>query len=97
MSIIYLDNFASTPVDKEVLQEINYVMQNNFANPHSVSHELGWECNDIIDNARLKVAKLVGTKSNNVIFTSGATESNNTLIKCLKYNNNKKNYFSIRD
>ena len=90
MSIIYLDNFASTPVDKEVLQEINYVMQNNFANPHSVSHELGWECNDIIDNARLKVAKLVGTKSNNVIFTSGATESNNTLIKCLKYNNNKK-------
>ncbi|MGB1360889.1 MAG: cysteine desulfurase family protein [Alphaproteobacteria bacterium] len=88
--MIYLDNFASTPVADEVIKTINNTMQNHFANPHSVSHELGWESADIIEDSARMVAKTVGAKATDVIFTSGATESNNTIIKCLDFTEGKK-------
>ena len=87
--MIYLDNFASTPVNTEVAKVVTDVMQNNFANPHSVSHELGWESGDLIENSRVAVAKLLGANASDVIFTSGATEANNTIIKGLKYQSGK--------
>ena len=83
--MIYLDNFATTPMHPDVLKVVNEVMTNNFANPHSVSHELGWESGDLVENSRVALAKLLGANASNVIFTSGATEANNTIFKGLEY------------
>ena len=79
--MIYLDNHATTQIDPGVCDDIDNAMRTIFANPHSTSHILGWQANDAVENARSDVAKCIGAKSTDVIFTSGATEANNIFIK----------------
>ncbi|MDF1497826.1 MAG: cysteine desulfurase family protein [Patescibacteria group bacterium] len=80
MKKIYLDYAATTPVDKKVLVEMMPYFAKKFGNPSSV-HQFGQEALEGVDNARLKVADFLHCLVNEVIFTSGATESNNLAIK----------------
>lgn len=76
---IYLDNAATTPVDPAVLKEMMPYFSQKFGNPFSV-HSFGQEAKVAIDNAREQVAKFLGAKSEEIYFTSGATESNNWAV-----------------
>ena len=78
--MIYLDNQASTPIHPEVLRLTLQVMQENFANPHS-QHMLGQKSMHIVDNARRVISEYFGVQFSEIIFTSGATESNNIAIQ----------------
>ena len=84
--MIYLDYAANTPVDKEVLDLYYDYSLKYFANPNSV-HKLGLECNKIIEDSSNQILDLFKLKDFEVIYTSGATESNNMAIKgvCEKY------------
>jgi cysteine desulfurase len=77
---IYLDYQATTPVDPRVLELMTPYFSTHFGNPHSSEHILGWQAAESVDNARAKVAKLIGADSDEIIFTSGATESNNLAL-----------------
>lgn len=79
--MIYLDNFATTPMDDIVKKSVISCMCDIWGNPHSVTHKIGWQSGDMLDSARRTVAQKLGAKPHEVIFTSGATESNNTVIK----------------
>lgn len=76
---IYLDNAATTPLDKEVLETMLPYMSTHFGNPSSI-YSYGRETRMAIENARKSVAKLLGAKPGEIFFTSGGTESNNTAI-----------------
>lgn len=78
---IYLDHHATTPMDPRVLAAMRPWWEENFANPHSVEHALGRAAEEAVETARGHVAELVGADVREVIFTSGATESNNIAIK----------------
>jgi cysteine desulfurase len=78
--MIYLDNQASTRIHPEVLKLVNQVMQDNFANPHS-QHRMGQKSIHLIDSARRIIANHFGVEFSEIIFTSGATESNNIAIQ----------------
>ena len=80
---IYLDFAATTPVDPRVAEKmVNCLTQEgNFGNPASRSHQFGWVAEEAIDVAREQVASLVGADPREIVFTSGATESNNLAIK----------------
>ncbi|MDR1499032.1 MAG: IscS subfamily cysteine desulfurase [Rickettsiales bacterium] len=78
---IYLDYQATTPLDKRVLDEMMPTMTIEFGNAGSKSHSFGWEAEKYVENARRKVASVIGADAMDVIFTSGATESNNLAIK----------------
>eukprot|EP01087_Luapelamoeba_hula_P019256 TRINITY_DN6358_c0_g1_i1.p1 TRINITY_DN6358_c0_g1~~TRINITY_DN6358_c0_g1_i1.p1 ORF type:complete len:498 (+),score=86.51 TRINITY_DN6358_c0_g1_i1:82-1575(+) len=78
---LYLDMQATTPVDPRVLDTMLPFMMNMYGNPHSRTHQYGWEALDHVEDAREQVAKLIGADAKEVIFTSGATESNNLAIK----------------
>ena len=82
---IYLDYQASTPLDKRVLSAMLPFMTSEFGNPHASEHAIGWQANDAVENAREQVADYIGALSEEIIFTSGATESNNTVIIGLGY------------
>ena len=56
-------------------------LTNNFGNPHSKSHKFGWQTEEAVEDARSHVARVIGAQSKEIIFTSGATESNNLCIK----------------
>jgi cysteine desulfurase len=90
---IYLDNAATTYLAEEVKKELAEKM-NLFGNPSS-RHSLGKEARIEIENAREKVANFIGAKSEEIIFTSGATESNNFAIKGLALANPKKKHIII--
>ena len=77
---IYLDHQATTPVDPRVLAAMMPHFEAGFANPHSSDHILGWQAAQTADQAAAKVAKLVGGDADEIIFTSGATESNNLAL-----------------
>jgi cysteine desulfurase len=90
---IYLDYNATTPINSDVLECMIDVYKNNYGNANSRTHDFGANANKIVANSRKKVADLLNVKSDEVFFTSGATESNNIAIQGLiKYGkaNNKK-------
>ena len=78
---IYLDYSATTPVDPRVAAKMIPYISEHFGNPASRSHPYGWTAEKAVENARLEVAKLVGADPREIVWTSGATESNNLAIK----------------
>ncbi len=80
---IYMDYQATTPLDPRVLEAMMPYLSEKFGNPHSIAHRFGWEAADGVEMARAKVAALIGAAPEEIVFTSGATESNNLAIKGL--------------
>ncbi len=80
---LYMDYQATTPIDPRVLKEMWKAFENEYGNPHSRSHVYGWRAEDLIKDARKKIADLIGANHDEIIFTSGATESNNMAVKGL--------------
>jgi cysteine desulfurase len=81
MNRIYLDNAATTPLDKEVMAEMVNVMENYYGNPSSI-HAQGREVRTLIEKARKTVAGLLNATPAEIFFTSGGTEADNTAIRC---------------
>lgn len=80
MKTLYFDFQATTPVADEVLSKMQPYFSEFFANPHASDHVLGWKSAASVENAAQQVARLIGADGNEIIFTSGATESNNLAI-----------------
>lgn len=90
---IYLDYQATTPMDPRVLTKMLPYFVEKFGNPHSRSHAYGWETESACDLAREQVANLIGASEKEIVFTSGATESNNIAIKGVaRFYKDKKNH-----
>jgi cysteine desulfurase len=79
--MVYLDYHATTPVDPRVLAEMLPFFCDDFGNAASRQHRFGWKAQEAVDRARTQVAALIGAASGEIVFTSGATESNNLAIK----------------
>ena len=85
MRPVYLDYAATTPVDPRVAHKMSdcLMLDGQFGNPASVSHLYGWEAEELVEEARVNVAQLIGADPLEIVWTSGATESDNLAIKGL--------------
>ena len=78
---IYLDHNATTPLDSRVLEAMMPYLMSVYGNPSSRSHPFGWKAEAAVETAREQVAQLLGAQARDIVFTAGATESNNLAIK----------------
>src|SRR5688572_8097975 len=98
--MIYLDNAATTPVAPEVLEAMQscLALQNrSFANPTSLTHDLGRQAKALVDKARMQVAELIHADAKEIVWTSGATESINLALKgvAMMYQNRGKHIITF--
>jgi cysteine desulfurase len=90
---VYLDYQATTPMDPRVLEKMLPYFMEKFGNPHSRSHAYGWEAEAATDLAREQVASVINASEKEIVFTSGATESNNIALKGVaRFYKDKKNH-----
>ena len=88
--MIYLDYNSTTPIDKEVLDEMMPFLKENFGNAASRTHKFGWDANDAIKLSRERVSKIINAKPDEIIFNSGATEGINFVLKGIFENYSEK-------
>ena len=92
-----MDFQSTTPMDFRVLDAMLPYMTNMYGNPHSKSHEFGWETEEAVTQAREKVAKVINAEPKEIIFTSGATEATNLALKGLaKFYKKKKHIITTQ-
>ena len=90
---IYLDYQSTTPCDPRVLEKMLPYFCEHFGNPHSRTHLYGWEAEAAVEEARAEIATLLNADPREIVFTSGATESNNTALKgVMKFYKDQKNH-----
>ena len=97
-SPLYLDLQATTPMDYRVLDAMLPYYTNLFGNPHSKTHQYGWDTEKAVEEARRNIADLISADPKEIIFTSGATESNNAALKGLAsfYGSKKKHFITVQ-
>ncbi len=81
MQPIYLDHHATTPLDPRVLEAMLPYFKERFGNSASKTHRYGWEAHEAVERSRARVARCIGARPEEILFTSGATESNNLALK----------------
>ena len=79
-NLIYLDHQATTPVDRSVLATMAPFHRDSFGNPHSSDHSFGWDADRTVEDSILELSRLIGADTDEIFFTSGATESNNLAL-----------------
>ncbi|HRK96160.1 MAG TPA: IscS subfamily cysteine desulfurase [Rhodospirillales bacterium] len=90
---VYLDYQATTPCDRRVVEAMLPYFTERFGNPHSRNHDYGWAAEEAVEIGRAQIAHIIGANEKEIIFTSGATESNNLAIKGVaRFNKDRKNH-----